>query len=66
MAQGPVRLDHRLAFAQAIVGCHQHGDLRSQPKALAHVGVVLVVAFVRIVKTQRRNSGAKHFHGVAL
>ena len=55
-------LDDGLAFAQPVVGSHQHSDLRGEAKTLAHVGIVLVVAFVRVVKTQGGNGGAKHLH----
>ena len=48
-----VGFDDRLAFANAVVGGDDHGDLRSQADRFANVGVVIVVLFVRVVESQR-------------
>ena len=58
--------DRLLAFAQPVISGHDHGNLRSQPQRLAHIGVVFVVGFVRIVERKRRNRRAQHFHGQRL
>ena len=50
-------------FAQAVVDGHDHGDLRGQVVGLAHVGVVGVVFLVGVVKAERGDRGAQHFHG---
>jgi hypothetical protein len=51
------------ALAQAVVDGHDHGDLRGQVVALAHVGVVGVVFLVGVVKAERGDRGAQHLHG---
>ncbi len=58
-----IGIDHLLPFSQAVVGRHDHGDLRSQAEGFVQVGVVIVLLVLRIVKRQRRNRGAQHVHG---
>jgi len=57
------RAEQSPALADAVVDGHQHGDLRGQIVALAHVGVVRVVFLVGVEKAQRRDRRAQHLHG---
>jgi hypothetical protein len=63
MRKRAVGLNHRLAFADAVVGSHNHGDLRGQADGFAHIGVMVVGFFVRVVEAEGGNGGAQQVHG---
>ena len=58
-----IGLHDRLAFADAVVSSHDHGNLRGQPQRFADVGLVLVRFFIGIVERKRRDRGAQRLHG---
>ena len=57
-----VGLDNVLAFADAIVGGDDHGDLRGQADCLVDVGIVIVALKLGIVKGQSGDGGAENVH----
>ena len=62
MAERAVGRNNLQSLAQPVVDGHDHGDLRGQVVAFAHVGVVGVVFLVGIVKAERGDRGAQHLH----
>ena len=60
--QVAVRVDDRLAFADAVEDGHDHGDLRGQPVALAHIRFVRRILLVRVVQRQQAHRRAQHLH----
>ena len=62
MGQVPVWLDHILALANAVVGGHDHGDLRSQPNRFVDVGIVIVLLKFRIVERKCGHGGPQYVH----
>ncbi len=63
MGERRIGLHHRLAFADAVIGGHDHGDLRGQSDGLGEIAVVVDLLGVGVVKRQRGNGGAQDFHG---
>ena len=62
VVQRAVGRHHFFSLAQPVVDGHDHGDLRGQVIALAHVGVVRIVFLIGVVEAERRDRGTQHFH----
>ncbi len=60
--EGLIRRDHRLALANAVEEGDEHGDLRGEPVALAHIGLVGGVLFIRVVDAEQGDGGAQDLH----
>ena len=63
MRKRRIGIDQLLPFSQAVVGRHDHGNLRGQAEGFVQVGVVIVLVVLRIIKSQGRDGGAQYVHG---
>src|SRR5580765_6253203 len=63
MRQVAVRLNYVLALANAVVSGHDHGNLRSQPDRLVHIGIMIVLLKFRIIEGKRGHGGPQYIHG---
>ena len=60
--EGRVGRDYFFAFADAVEGGDEHGDLRGEVGRLADIRVVVDGLFVLVVEAERRDGGAQDFH----
>src|SRR5262245_4163131 len=63
MGERTIRIDYRLALANAVVGSDDHWDLRGEANRLMNVGVAIIALLLRIVERKSRDNGAEDVHG---